>query len=230
MDEKLTWVSHIKYLGKKVSSTAGCLWDMRNVIKGNLRKSVYNALVNSHLSYAISVWGSGACTSKLKQLFTLQKRCFRNLFKIPRLSKFIKGHTKKAFFDNGILTVHNLYNYFTITAISCIRLLKQPHYLFNLLKIDDTKQRMFIPLLLTNHYQQNFFYQGPKLWNLILPYIKDKDFNLPVTIQQVKKRLKRFLLEMQSFGPSNDWLDTNFYLDKYNIIKVKDDSHLYDYR
>ena len=87
---------------------------------------------------------------------------------------------------------------------------------------------MFIPLLLTNHYQQNFFYQGPKLWNLILPYIKDKDFNLPVTIQQVKKRLKRFLLEMQSFGPSNDWLDTNFYLDKYNIIKVKDDSHLYD--
>ena len=33
---------------------------------------------------------------------------------------------------------------------------------------------------------------------------------------------------MQSFGPGNDWLDTNFYLDKYDIIKVKNDSHFYE--
>ena len=83
---------------------------MRNIINKTLRSSVYNALVNSHLSYAISVWGYGASESKLKQLFVLQKQCLRNLFKIRKVSKYIKGHTKPIFDENRILTVHNLYH------------------------------------------------------------------------------------------------------------------------
>ena len=75
MDKKLKWNSHIKYLGTKISSTVGSLWEMRNIINKTLRSSVYNALINSHLSYAISVWGYGASESKLKLLFVLQKQC-----------------------------------------------------------------------------------------------------------------------------------------------------------
>ena len=74
IDEKLNWKSHVKYLGRKLASTIGSLWDMRNIINSNLRISVYNALVNSHLSYAISVWGNGANVTKLKPLFILQKK------------------------------------------------------------------------------------------------------------------------------------------------------------
>ena len=73
-DEKLSWNSQIRHIGKKVTSTIGSLYEMRRIITKNLRSSVYNALVNSHLSYGISVWGSSASQTKLNNLFVLQKK------------------------------------------------------------------------------------------------------------------------------------------------------------
>ena len=50
IDEKLSWNSQTRHIGKKVTSTIGSLYEMRRIITKNLRSSVYNALVNSHLS------------------------------------------------------------------------------------------------------------------------------------------------------------------------------------
>ena len=215
IDEKLEWKSHIKYIGKKVSSTTRSLWEMRRIITKSLRNSVYNALVNSHLSYAISVWGSGANEYKLKPLFTIQKRCLRNLFKIRKVSEHIKGHTKSTFNKYNILTVYNLYYYFTLSCIARTRQLKSPEYLYSLLNIDTSRQRINIPLLKTEHYQQNFLFQGPKLWNQILPYIKDKHFNIPSTLSLFKSRTKSFLLKLQSYGDVNNWTPANSCTDTY---------------
>ena len=226
IDEKLNWKSHVKYLGRKLASTIGSLWDMRNIINSNLRISVYNALVNSHLSYAISVWGNGANVIKLKPLFVLQKKCLRNLFKIRRESKLIRGHTKSTFNENKILTVHNLYTYFTLTSVASLHLRKNPIYLYDLLKIEESKHRMFIPLLSTNHYQNNFLYQGPKLWNLVVPFIKDKKFNLPLTLSAFKYRFKKFILRMQTDEPVNEWVNTNFSVEMF-ITKSKNDPYTY---
>ena len=217
----------MKYLGRKIASIVGSLWDMRKVINNNLRSSVYNALVNSHLSYGISVWGCGGSENKLKPLFVLQKKCLRNLFKIRRESKFVKGHTKTTFNKNGILTVHNLYNYFTLSDISKLYHLKLPKYLYNLLNIDNTKQRIDLPLLSTSHYQNNFAYQGPKLWNLLLPYVKDKKFELPKTLRSFKAKFKSFLLKMQSDEFISTWTSTNFDIQLY-ISKSKSDPYFYE--
>ena len=188
---------------------------MRKIINSNLRNSVYNALVNSHLSYAISVWGNGANKTKLKPLFVLQKKCLRNLFRIKRESKLIRGHTKSVFNENKILTVYNLANYFTLTSIANIYLRQKPECLYNLLKISNTSQRMVLPFLSTSHYQNNFLYQGPKLWNLILPFIKDKNFDLPETIRSFKVRFKRVLLEMQGYASTDEWSDYNFRIEEF---------------
>ena len=224
LDEKLSWKNHVKYLGRKLASTIGSLWDMRQIINTSLRKSVYNALVNSHLSYAISVWGNGASETQLKPLFILQKKCLRNLFKIKRESKLLRGHTKPTFTENNILTVHNLYNYFTLTSITTIRMRQKPEYLYTLLKLNNTPQRMYLPFLTTTHYQNNFLYQGPKLWNLLLPFIKDKNFNLPLTIQSYKSKLKRFLCEMQCYESSEEWSSANFSVEKF-IKNSKNDPY-----
>ena len=226
IDEKLSWKNHIKYLGRKLASTVGSLWDMRRIINSGLRKSVYNALVNSHISYGISVWGSGASEKKLKPIFILQKKCLRNLFKIKRESKLIKGHTKLTFNENKILTVHNLYNYFTLTSIAKIRMSGNPEYMYNLLKmnIQNLSQRMYLPFLSTTHYQNNFLYQGPKLWNFILPFIKDKNLNLPQTIALFRIKVKRFLCEMQSYGTNDDWSIENFCMEEF-IKKSKIDPY-----
>ena len=53
--EKLSWNSQIRHIGEKLTFTIGSLYEMRRIITKNLRSSVYNALVNSHLSYGISV-------------------------------------------------------------------------------------------------------------------------------------------------------------------------------
>ena len=127
---------------------------------------MYNALVNSHLSYAISVWGNGDNVIKLKPLFYHRKNVYETFSRIRRESKLIGGHTKSTFNENKILTVHKLYTYFTlITSVPTLHLRKNPEYLYDLLKIEESKHRMFIPLLPTNHSQKNFLYQGPKLWN-----------------------------------------------------------------
>ena len=198
---------------------------MRRVISQSLRKSVYNALVNSNLSYAISVWGSGGCRSKLKPLFVIQKRCLRNLFGIRKRSKHQKGHTKSIFNSNNILTIYNLFYYFTLSDIAKIRQLKSPEYLYTLLKINGDKDRMDIPLLKTSHYQNNFLYQGPKLWNQILPFVKNKhDSQLPSNLRIFKSRLKTFLLQMQSYGEniSDDWLPSNDCINTYLTALKKD--------
>ena len=74
IDKKRSWKSQIRHIGKKVTSIIGSLYEMRRIITKNLRSSVYNALVNSHLSYGISVWGSSASQSKLNNLSVLQKK------------------------------------------------------------------------------------------------------------------------------------------------------------
>ena len=102
IDEKLTWKNHIRTVVNKVSITTGSLYSMRKVIPTSLTTSVYNALVNSQLSYAISVWGADESGNKLKPLFTIQKRCLRNLFGIKNDSKYIRGHTKNTFNENKI--------------------------------------------------------------------------------------------------------------------------------
>ena len=76
IDENLNCNSQIKHIGKKITSTISSLYEMRRIITKNLRTSVYNALINSHLAYGMSIWGSSASQRKLKNLFVLQKKSY----------------------------------------------------------------------------------------------------------------------------------------------------------
>ena len=86
----------------KVRNSIAQLYDMRKIIPPNLKNSVYNAIINSQMSYAISVWGGSLCGDKLNRLFMIQKRSLRNLFSIKRVYKFIRGHTKDVFSAQNI--------------------------------------------------------------------------------------------------------------------------------
>ena len=200
---------------------------MRRIITKNLRSLVYNALVNSHLSYGISVWGSSASQPKLNDLFFSQKKAIRNLSGIKNESKNVKGHSNQTFNDNKILTVHNLASYFTITCISKVRVQKTPAYLYELLSIDNTIPRILLPLLNSSHFQNNFLFYGPKIWNLILPFIKDKNYNMPTTFYQQKNRFKKLLIKMQSYGSDTEWSDVNFDVEKY-LVSIRHDPYSID--
>ena len=139
----------------------------------------------------------------------------------------MKGHTKRTFNDNNILTVHNLASYFTITCISQIRLERTPNCLYELMNIDDTRPRMILPMINSSHFQNNFLFYGPKIWNLILPFIKDTNYDLPQTFFQYKNCCKKFLIKMQSHGSEIEWSDFNFDIEKYSV-NIRHDPYFVD--
>ena len=123
-----------------------------------------------------------------------------------------------------VISVIYLFIYL-LTDISKIRQLEQPEYLYSLLKIIKEKDRMIVPLLKTSQYQNNFLYQGPKLWNQILPFIRNKEGSLPLSLNTFKSRIKSFLLRMQSYGGSannNNWLPSNDCINTYLTSLKKD--------
>ena len=139
----------------------------------------------------------------------------------------MKGHTKRTLNDKNILTAHNLASYFTITFISQIRLERTPNHLYELMNIDHTRPRMILPMINSSHLQNNFLFYGPKIWNLILPFIKDTNYDLPQTIFQYKNRLKKFLIKMQSHGSEIEWSDFNFDIEKY-LVNIRHDPYFVD--
>ena len=188
-----------------------------------MASSVYNALVNSNMSYAISVWGANH--SNLNQLFIIQKKCLRNLYSIKRISKHIPGHTKDIFNDNKILTIYNLYYYFTFLEIFKLKFYNTPEYLRDSLNIKPDNDRIILPKLSSSHYQNNFLHQGPRIWNLIIA--KYRCLNISFTPKQVKRKIKEILLQMQSYSTINhtsDWLPVNNNIETY-INQIKNDPY-----
>ena len=79
IDNKLTWLPHLKILAKKLRCCSGQLNRIKNFLPTHLYNNLYHTLFESHLSYAISVWG-GVSETKINPLFIAQKHCIRILF------------------------------------------------------------------------------------------------------------------------------------------------------
>ena len=231
INERLSWKDHVKFVCNKVRTSISQLYNMRKVIPKSMKNGVYNALVNSQLSYGISVWGGMRDGDILKPLFVLQKRALRTLFGIQKVSKHIKGHTKNVFFEKKILIVYNIYNYMTILDIAKLLTLNNPTFLCELLNISHGKMesirnyRLTLPSYKLNRYQNTFSYQGPKLWNLIASsnsLSKTKDAP-KLKISCIRTRLKKFLLDMQNYGADvrdESWQPYNWSIENY-ITQLK---------
>ena len=229
IDHKLSWKNHIQTVANKVRGSIAQLHNMRHVIPKKLKISVYNAIVNSQLTYAIPVWGGFSKNNdSLRHLFLLQKTALRNLFELKRESKYVKGHTKSTFNEYRILSVYNLYNYMTLLHLAKIIRLQEPTYLCKLLKLDSTthrNNRVFQPSLSLNHYQNNFCYNGPKLWNyLSTSPTFCESITMAPSLNCQKSRLKDIFCKMQSHGDKIEWQHENRFLQLY-ISNVKQDPY-----
>ena len=69
ISDTLTWDEHIKHLIRKLSRISGSLYKLVKYIPKNMIRNIYFALVNSQLTYGISIWGSGGSVSNLSSLF-----------------------------------------------------------------------------------------------------------------------------------------------------------------
>ena len=79
IDENLNWKPHIEALNKKLRSACGRIYRIKRCLPAKLHKQIYHSLFESHLTFAISVWG-GVSHKAIEPLFITQKRCIRMIF------------------------------------------------------------------------------------------------------------------------------------------------------
>ena len=79
MDDELSWKPHIEALNCKLKSACGRIYHIKNCLPQEIYKQIYHALFESHLTFAISVWG-GVSHRTIEPVFISQKRCIRMLF------------------------------------------------------------------------------------------------------------------------------------------------------
>ena len=235
IDNKLSWDSHIKSLTKKLASCTGSIKRICDSLPEELYTDLYHTLFESYLTYGITVWG-GVADSKLDPLFKSQKKIIRILFgdKIKFLDKFktcararpfpvqkltpefyIKEHTKPLFNNKKILALKNLIFYHRVNETFKIFKFRSPVTVLNLFKFSNQAHKDLF--LITPAPSDNFLYKASVSWNIAKRDLKIEDTATPVS--SVKNRLKKFLLQMQSEGDQDNWVETNFFCEQENVSK-----------
>ena len=85
----LTWKRHIERISSKISSAIFAINIARDFLSKYALRCLYFALVHSHLTYGIHVWGN---SMTIKKIITLQKRVIRTINKV-----WYRSHTEPLF-------------------------------------------------------------------------------------------------------------------------------------
>ena len=222
VDDKLSWTSHIKAVKSKMCRYVGIMYKIKHLLPLQARLQIYHSFVQSHLNFCSLVWGF-TCKSKIDSLFSCQKKGIRAVMP-GYVNYFYKGgllpvHTKPAFKQHNILTVHGI-----IVKNTLIFMRKIYNFPASLpesvrdiiasdaptLGSDHETSNTWLSKFTNSCYRSSIQYKGPLLYsdplcqNLISP-----------TIKVYKKSVKSLLCEIQSKGAVEDWEGENFWL--YNV-------------
>ena len=75
IDNKLNWKAHIDNIAVKLIRANKILYKVRDYVNIEIIKSIYHALIESHIHYACIIWRQNVCT--IHRLFMLQKKEIR---------------------------------------------------------------------------------------------------------------------------------------------------------
>lgn len=101
LDEDLSFHKHIDHVKKQLIPFISTMWRSGKFIPLCKRKEIYFAYVQSHLRYMITIYSSCAAY-KLNELFVIQKRCVKALFRLPKLTP------STYLFSNRLLPLNDL--------------------------------------------------------------------------------------------------------------------------
>lgn len=181
IDEHLSWQPHIDSLNRKLKSACGRIYRIISSLPERLHKDIYYTLFESHLSYAISVWG-GVSKSRLEPLFRTQKKCLRIMFgdvdafkdkfntcarsrpypdqKLGR-DFYMREPSKPIFNKTEILTVHNVYRQRCVMETYKVVKYRMPITVYTLFDRSSRRDdRLILPFP-----NSGFIYRSSALWN-----------------------------------------------------------------
>ena len=191
LDCHLKWDCHIMNLRRKVSQLVGGLWRVRKCFPDRILKSLYKTLFEPHFSYAIEVWGN-AFDVHLKSLFVVQKKAIRCSMNVGILE-----HTANLFNSLQVLTIRNLYVYKVSLKVYKDIISSQKRFAFSLVsnyRNLRSNDRILLELPsvsnLNLYSKQNFYFAGPRLFNML-----DEEIKTTSSIMVFKSQLSTFLLK-----------------------------------
>ena len=225
LDEKLSWKPHLAQLNKKLKSACGRLYRIVNCLPEHLHKQLYHSLFESHLSYAIPVWG-GVALSNLDKIFRTQKKCLRIMFGdteaylekfrtcvraraygMQKLGKefYCRESSKPLFKKHNLLTVQNIYRQRCIMELVKIIKSEEPGPLYH----SFTRSKRNLNRFMTPEPSHNFTYKAPWFWNNFKKVLDVEECGLDTDENQIKLILKKSLLCAQNQN-IDSWCNENF--------------------
>ncbi len=103
LDDKLNWHEQIKYIKNKIASGLYALNTAKRLLEREHLTKLYYTLINPHLNYGISLWGS-INKSLLKQLSVSQNKAIRAIT-YSRYNESVNNKYKQL----GILQLNDMY-------------------------------------------------------------------------------------------------------------------------
>jgi len=99
IDENLDWKLQVNQVKKKIGKGNYILWRYRNKLSVNMKRTIYESFIRTHLTYCLSVWGA----KKTGALNELKKQIKKTWSKIGQR----RQHTNKRLMENKILKLED---------------------------------------------------------------------------------------------------------------------------
>jgi hypothetical protein len=84
LDPHLKWDVHGSHVVRKLTTGAGIMWKLKNVLPMSAKKKIYHSLFATHINYMVMLWGN-ACDTVIKPIQTVQNRMLRNMYGLDRM-------------------------------------------------------------------------------------------------------------------------------------------------
>jgi exonuclease III len=178
IDSQLSWKIHLDHLLKLLAPKVGVLCRLSKLLPPITLQTIYNTIIQPHIDYAISIWGSCA-GSYLIPIQRLQNRAARAVTHTFDYNVSVSGilHNLK------IMNITERYTYFTLNLIYKSLNNLCPDYLSSLFQYvssihsratrQSTRNLLYIPKPNLECFKKSFQYAAATLWNELSEDIKN---------------------------------------------------------
>lgn len=182
IDESLKWKEHIIYLNNKLRKILPKFYQIRNIAREEIKRTLYYGLVKSNLRYGITVWGS-AYDNAIHPLEIIQKTLIKILYKKNRYYP-----TDQLFRETKLMSIRQIYYFESLNFIhlhsSCFETITA-----NYSTRVQTYKQFKLPKPNKSHYKRTIFYLGLKMYNELPQELKTIK-----SLNKYKSQLKQHIL------------------------------------
>jgi hypothetical protein len=195
IDDQLRWDEHVNNILTKVSPKLGLLRFLSQSLPPNLLATIYTSIIQPHIDYCISVWGS--CNQiYISNLQKFQNRAARtacrNISESINCSDDIRcslgwmNIQQRHFYFTSVLMFKAFNNLTSDTVCDRFSLTNVIHGYNTRFANSDT---FHLPKPRTNYLKRSLSYKGANIWNKLSAHVKQSE-----NIYIFKQSCKDFIL------------------------------------